>query len=201
MIAIISSVIAGLLQLIGYIIYYKKVLTGSIVPNTASWLIWAIGGILTTSSYIFVSKDIVKDILPIVCSLTVVFIFILCLLRGKFGKIDSFEWVIIILDIGITLYWYFSKDAFITNVLFVLSAFPSFIPIIRAAWKNPENESSLPWVIWSLAYVCMTITVLLRYDKWQDLFYPVALFCLHIIIAALASDFRISYLRAKTLKL
>lgn len=188
-ISLITSILAGILQLAGYLVYNKKVLSGKIIPNTASWFIWAMGGVLTTVSYIFVSGDWVKDILPVICSLSVIFIFIFCLVKGHFKKIDSFEWVVIVLDISITIYWYVSKEPFITNVLYILSAFPSFIPIIRYVWKNPLSENATPWMLWSVAYFLMTITVIIRYEKWQDLFYPVVLFFLHIIVAILASDY------------
>lgn len=188
-VSITTSIFAGVLQLLGYFIYNQKVLSGKIIPNTASWFIWAIGGVLTTASYIFVSGDLVKDILPIVCSLSAIFIFIFCLMRGHFQKIDSFEWIVIILDVCITIYWYLSKEPFITNMLYVLSAFPSFIPIIRFVWKNPLSEDATPWTLWSIAYLLMTATIIMRYEKWQDLFYPIVLFFLSITVAILSSDY------------
>ncbi len=187
--SLIISILAGTLQLLGYFTYNRMALSGKIVPNTASWLIWAMGGVLTTASYIFVSGDWVKNVLPIVCSMSAILIYIFCLVKGRFQKIDSFEWIVITLDICITIYWYLSKEPFITNVLYVLSAFPSFIPIIRYVWRNPLSENAVPWMLWSFAYFLMTMTVIMRYEKWQDLFYPVALFFLHVIVAILSSDF------------
>jgi len=188
-ISMFTSILAGTLQLLGYYTYNRMALSGKIVPNTASWLIWAIGGVLTTISYVFVSGDWVKDILPIVCSLSAVLIFLFCLVKGRFQRIDAFEWTVIGLDISVTIYWYLSSDTFVTNVLYILSAFPSFIPIIRYVWKNPLSENATPWILWSSAYLLMMMTVIIRFEKWQDIFYPIALFALHIIIAILSSDY------------
>jgi len=188
-ISVVSSVFAGLLQIIGYFLYSRDVFQEKIIPNTASWLIWAIGGGLTTVSYVLVSGDLIKDIVPVVCSISVVLIFIFSLIWGKFKRIDRFEWTIVVLDLSITALWFFSSESFLIHMLFVLSTFPSFVPIIRHVWKNPSSENSTPWIFWSLAYLLMTVTVLIRYEKWEDLFYPVTLFFLHIIIATLSSDY------------
>ncbi len=61
----------------------------------------------------------------------------------------------------------------------------SFVPIIREAHLYPEHESLLPWLIWVAAYFFMGVTVVIRYEKWWDLMYPVNYFVLCGITALL----------------
>ncbi len=191
-ISVIISVFAGILQLFGYLVYNRKILSGEIVPNAGSWLIWALGGVATTVSYIFVSDDWVKDILPVVCASSGIVIFIFCLAKGRFERIDLVDWMIISFDIAITIYWYLSKETLVANMLYMASEVTSFIPIFRYVWKNPLSEEATPWILWSVAYFLMGITVLMRYEKWEDLFYPVVLFILSMGVAVLSSDYLVT---------
>lgn len=186
----VISIFAGLMQLLGYLFYSLGTFSDKIKPNAASWSIWAFGAVLESASYIFLSRDLLKNILPIVCAFSAIIFFLICVFRGRFESISSFEKKIVALDIIITLLWYFSESAFLANMLLVLTAIISFIPIIIHVNKDPTYESALPWFIWTGAYVCMLFVVIVRWEKWEDVIYPVIFLILHLIVAILAVDFR-----------
>ena len=188
--SIALGVLASLLQISGYFDYFKKIGLGRIKPNAASWSIWAFGAVLESSSYVFVTGDWVKNLLPIACALCAVALFLICLKRGHFEPITRFEWALIVADcIAIFVWWWFESATY-ANFLLILTAIISFVPIIFHAWKDPTVEHAQPWFLWTIAYAVLGVVVSLRWEKWEDLVYPGIFFILHLIVAILALDSR-----------
>jgi|CXWL01.1.fsa_nt_gi hypothetical protein len=188
---VILGIVAGLVQFSGYVYYIKKINVGRVKPNTASWSIWAFGAILDTTSYIFVTGDWVKNILPVACALSAIVIFFYCLYYAHFGRPIRFEWSLVALDFVAVLIWWYYSSAIYANLFLVSTEVISFIPIIRHTWKDPMVEDALPWFVWTAAYSLLAIVVLLRWEKWEDLAYPAVFAVLHVIIAVLALDKRV----------
>lgn len=188
--SIVLGIVAGLFQIAGYFDYFKKIGAGRIKPNAASWSIWAFGAVLESTSYVFVTGDWVKNLLPIACAACAVLLFLICLKRGHFGAISRFEWVLIVADcIAIFVWWWFESATY-ANFLLVLTAVISFVPIIIHVWKDATVEHAWPWFLWSSAYALLGVVVLLRWEKWEDLVYPAVFLVLHLIVAILALDSR-----------
>ena len=184
------GIASGFLQVLGYWEYVKKLNLGKIRPNTASWSIWAFGAILESSSYIFATGDWVKNILPTTCAICAILIFLYCLRQGHFERLTKFEWFLVIMDsIAIFIWWY--SSAVYVNIFLVITAAISFIPIFKHVWVDPKAEDALPWYIWTAAYTLLGTVVILRWEKWEDLVYPIMFATLHLIVAMLALDSRI----------
>lgn len=188
--SIVLGALAGLLQLIAYAIYGRHVLHGRIKPNTASWSIWTLGAVLETVTYVFVTGDWVKNILPVVCAISALTLFGFCFTKGKFEQLSRWEWVLTALDMGAILIWWFYQSAVYANFLLVSTAVLSFVPLFLHAWRKPDAENALPWGIWSLAYLLMTLAVVLRWEKAEDLVYPITFLVLHLVIAVAAIDIK-----------
>lgn len=184
----IIAILSGILQIDGYYLYFKKIFSGHIKPNTATWSIWAFGAILDALSYLLVTNDILKSIVPIVCAFCAIFIFVACIFKGKFDRIDAFDRYIICFDVVVSIFWYLSGSPVLANFLLVLSSIFSFIPIIRLVWRNPFAENATPWYVWTAAYSLMTIVVFFRWEKWEDLFYPISFLVLHFLVGVLSVD-------------
>jgi hypothetical protein len=184
------GVAAGLFQLYAYWLYARKISRGRIKPNTASWSIWAFSAVLESVNYIAVTQDWVKSLLPTACALSAILLFIYCLHRGHFKPLSRFDWSIVILDNIAILVWWFYQSAEYANLLLILSGVVSFVPIIREAYRDPKSEDATAWYWWSLAYFCLVLTVLLRFEEWIDIAYPLSFLALHFIVALLASDIR-----------
>ncbi|OHB03660.1 MAG: hypothetical protein A2920_03065 [Candidatus Zambryskibacteria bacterium RIFCSPLOWO2_01_FULL_43_17] len=189
-VAIFFGTLSGVLQLSGYVEYFKKVFSGHIKPNSASWGIWAFGAALESISYIYVSDDWIKNILPIVCALSAIAFFIASTYKGHFSRPTKFEWGLIITDFIIIIVWFLTSSPFVANTLLIVTAIISFIPIYINTWKNPIAEHALPWLLWSLAYAMMLIAVFIRWEKWEDMLYPVTFLVLHILMFLFALDYR-----------
>lgn len=186
-IAIFCGVFAGVVQVVGYWIYNKDVFTDpQRKPNAASWGLWAFGSLLTSSSYAEVAHDWVKEILPFACVTACTLTFLAFLIKGKLGRPDKRELAILILDLLILVFWVVSESARYANLLLMGSVVISFIPNLRSVWNKPTTENPIPWFVWSFAYALLFVTVILRFEKWWDLAYPVTYFILHIAVGLIA---------------
>lgn len=180
------GIVAGLLQFLGYFLYVRSVRKSGITPNASSWAIWAFGGLLNLFSYNqLVGGDLVKEILPFVCSLSAIFSFLLFWKEGYMCWPDKWNWLILTVDCLITVYWAItgSDEA---NLLYQVGTVISFFPIYRGIWNGTEKEESLPWIVWTIAYGLLCLTVFMRWEKWQDVVYPGVCLIVHFITAVLA---------------
>ncbi|HMP85084.1 MAG TPA: hypothetical protein PKE08_00240 [Candidatus Paceibacterota bacterium] len=179
--SILLSLLAGITQVIGYMFYWRGVRSGKIDPNAASWFIWAYGSLLNFATYNIMSGDMVKDILPFMCSVSCMVIFALMVYRNGIGRLDKIDYAIIASDIAVTFIW-FLIGATEANLTLQLTEFISFIPLIRGLLRGTDKEEILPWVIWTCAYAMMTFTVIMRWEKWEDIVYPLMSLFLSLII-------------------
>ena len=182
---LLISCASGLAQIAGYALYNWLMRKGDIRPNSASWLIWTIGSLLNMASYVSMTGDIVKDILPITCSIACIATFIHTILIGRFSRPDGFEWCMVATDLSITAVWMF-MSATEASLLYQVGTIISFFPMMKGVASGHDKESPAPWLVWTIAYALFTTTVCLRYEKWQDLAYPVVCLILHGAMTRLA---------------
>ena len=187
---LVLSVVASLSQVLGYWIYFLKIREKKIKPNTASWSIWAFSAVLESVSYIFVTGDWVKNLLPIACALSAISLFLYCFKYGHFERLSGLDRSLVVADLFIILVWFLTQSPIYANILLVITAVVSFVPIIRTTWINPKGENATPWFVWTVAYCLLTVLVVVRWEKWEDLVYPLTFAVLHGIIGIFALDIR-----------
>jgi hypothetical protein len=183
------GIIIAITQLAGYYYYYISVKNG-VRPNTTSWTIWTFGNILEILSYVYLTGDWVKNLLPIACGVASIFLYAHCLAYGKFSRLKKEDYILIISDMIATALWYFTTSPLVGNLAYQVSTVISFIPIIREVYDENENETPLPWAIWSGAYFMSIVLVILRWEKWGDLVYPVVYFVLSLLVLILILIYR-----------
>ena len=174
---------AGLIHIAAFIIYYWQIFSGSSKPNWTTWTLWVFISSLNCISYIAMSKDVIKGILPIASTFACVVVFFASSLKGKFSKLDPKDTIVLLLGISSLFLWWTYHSATYANLLLQVCILISFFPTLRGVRKNPENEKFLPWFVWSFAYILNIIIVFLRWkDQYQDFAYPVNCFFLHFFV-------------------
>lgn len=181
-ICLFIGITAGIIQIIGYAMYMRNAFSGSVSPNPASWSIWAFASILNLVSYIEMTGDLSKVILPAACSVMNMGTFLVCLLKGRLRKLQRFEKIILILDLKIVLIWWLSHSALLANLLLQISTLISFIPITHDVWKNPKVEKPAPWFLWTSGYALLSLLVIFRWQQWHDVVYPISCLIFHSIV-------------------
>jgi uncharacterized protein len=172
------GIIIAITQLVGYYAYFVSIKNG-VKPNTTSWTIWTFGNILELTSYMYLTGDWVKNLLPVACGLASILLYVHCLRAGKFRALKKEDYLLILADIVATGLWIWSSSPLVGNLAYQISTIISFIPIIREIYDEDENETPLPWLIWTVSYFLSIILVILRWEKWGDIVYPVLYFVLH----------------------
>lgn len=184
-ISIVFGLLAGAVQLIGYIVYNYG--AGEKI-NTGSWSIWAIGGAIDFASFFVLTEgDWVVSFLPAICGLAAFCTFLYAIIRKRFSWPDRTDWAFVGADGLITAIWYFT-NVVIANLLYQISTVASFIPLCRGLLTGKEKEKLFPWLIWSLAYSLLTVSVLQRVEKWNELVqlaYPISHVAVHLIVVAI----------------
>jgi len=140
-------------------------------PNTASWFIWAYGSVLEAWSYVAMSGDWVKSLLPVACSAACVGTFLLMLRNGRAGRLHSWEWACVAFDVASIFVWWWWGSALWAHLVMQASVPVSFAPLLAAVARDPARETPLPWAMWSAAYVLGFATVVLRWDGWPEAVY------------------------------
>ena len=182
----IVGLVAGVVQLIGYIDYVSFVKKGTINPNTGSWAIWAYGNAIVCWTYVLGGKQIsLTETLPIVCSFACFFSGVYFLFRKKFETPKMYEISIFLIDLSITIYWLRTGETILCQILLQISVAISFIPIIMETWKYPDSEQPRPWIIWSFAYGLLLVIELPDGDWWKVI-YPAHYLLWHSIMAILS---------------
>jgi hypothetical protein len=180
--SIIFGISAGAVQLVGYVVYNWRA-SGKI--NTGSWSMWALAGLLDFASYFALTKgDWVVNILPAVCGVAALGTFIYALLKGRHDWPDRLDQTLIGVDIGITAVWYYSNEV-VANLLYQLTNIFSFTPMYRGLLAGREVEKLAPWLIWTAAYILLTVSATLRLDRWEELVYPISHAITHLIVVGI----------------
>jgi hypothetical protein len=138
------GIIAGIISLIAYLIYFRSILKGKSKPNRVTWWIWTfMGAALALSYYFSGARDtmwspIVEFIGP----------FLTALLAIKYGEGGAADKTDIICFVGgvfsIVLWILFNNPVIALVMLLVVDSF-AIIPTMKKSYLRPEGESLLAW--------------------------------------------------------
>ena len=198
------ALVASVLQLLGYIVYMLKT---DITPEPLSWFMWGsttwIIAIIEADTMIQVHQEwqFVPFgqrsllVLPILCGCMSAIIAFRCWKRGKISWPREFQnKLALTLSFSIVciyiLGWLFLRMeviehgtreyfAIILLVLLSLVTITEFSPIVRNTVKNPGDEKSIPWIIWTVAYLLLLIATGWETGFSYLLVYPMINILLH----------------------
>ncbi len=195
-----SGIIAAALQVAGYLFYGSKVLREDILPNPASWLMFAYGTL-----FLFIvewDRDASFAILalPAACAISsiAVALYTLRKQRGWWPEhiLEKFSFGLdILLTVAYVSAWFFFTGDLISadmreaaTIIILLcwnvGIFTSFFPLLRQVYHHPRTEHALPWIVWTGAYVMLATVTVMEVGGINELFlYPVINACVHGLIA------------------
>jgi hypothetical protein len=193
-IVLILGIITSCTHIVAFIIYNVKYIFGNTKPNLISWFLWAALATLNFFSYKSMSGDFIVSMLSlagsIMCTLTFVIYVIkgILLKKGKFS-LDKIECLVLVMGLIAIFVWALTKyvlnlekdkAAMWANFLILLSVSIGFITTYRGVLKNPKNEPTTPWFIWSTAFLLQIVVVIIAWNgKYQNFAYPASMLILH----------------------
>ena len=182
---LLISIIAVILNTIGYILYYFQMKRGDSEPKSVSWGMWSFLSILNFLSYremtdLFLSLQFFSD--AVLC----VIIFFYAYFHKKFEtwSIENYE----VAGLGLTslIFWWQFKNAEYANMIICICYMISFWPTLKEVWHKPNSENPVSWYVCTFAYGFSILNVYLENSKFVDYLAPVVLFLLHLVIAFFA---------------
>lgn len=185
-IEMILGSVAGLIHVAAFIVYYKQMIRGASHPNIATWTLWVFISTMNCLSYIMMSGSIFKGLLPIASTTTCIFVFFVSLFKGKLSKIKIGDEIVLIIGVFSLFIWWAYRSATYANLLLQICIIISFVPTYRGVWKIPTIEGAWPWFFWASAYILQITIVLLKWEIWYQLIYPVNCFILHAGVGMLS---------------
>jgi hypothetical protein len=182
------GVLAGLVQLAGYW-QYHRIMASDVEhsPNAASWLMWGVGGLSELIIYAYTVDNRDKEILPAVCAAVALIMFIRVWRRANGLHLDRHEWHMVALDMGLVAFWFVTRNLLFSNLFLALDMYVSFRPVLKHVRENPRSEHPEPWKTWTIAYSLLTLLVVIQWEGWLELIYPVTYLILHGLVWRRAS--------------
>jgi hypothetical protein len=177
---ILLGVSAGFVHLIAFLIYNRQMVNGDSIPNTATWSLWVALSCLNCVTYVLMTHDWVKGLLPLASSIACMATFIFTIFRGKLSRLNRFDSIAMIIGFATLVVWWATRSATYTNLMLQVCLIVSLVPTYRSTWKNPAVEKPLPWFIWGLAYALSAVLVIVRWNgRYEDFVYPVVSLMAH----------------------
>ena len=184
----ILAIASGVAHAVAYLDYNRLVLKGTTKPNGATWLIWSIIAIVSTSSYLKSTGDAWKSVIPLLNIALCIGTLIFALYLKRFKLPDAMDLVALGIGILAVFVWKQYGSATYANLIVQLAILAGFIPTWRSIKKNPLCEHARPWWIWTTGYILATIVVILRWsNQWSDLVYPANSIVLHTSVALMGT--------------
>jgi hypothetical protein len=143
------GLLAGVIGFLGFLPYIIGTLKGTTKPNKATWLIWAVMGLIIAASY-YSAGARESAYLPGAYAIGIFAVAALSLRFGEKGwtKLDIF--CLIGAGAGLLAWWATNEPAFALYLTIAIDAI-GFIPTFRKAYAEPGSEDRLAWAIFLLA--------------------------------------------------
>ena len=174
---LIFGIASGVLSVFAFLPYILDTIARRTEPQRASWLTWAVLGSIAfmsqvfegaTSSLWFAGVQVASTIIILVLSIWVG--------TGKFlGKSDYM--ILVAASIGLLL-WYFTDNAAYALAITISISLLGGMATIVKAYRDPESETLITWVVSLVASVCAILSV--GVVDPTLLAYPLYLFTLYL---------------------
>lgn len=149
--------ISAFLSIVCFLPYIRDIVRGKTKPQRTSWLIWSILG-----STIFFSQlaegGAYSLLLPGAKTLVAVCIFLLSVKYGMGGTSKFDRYALIAAAIGLIVWLATDNAVYAFTVAIIVDAIGGLLTIVKA-YKQPETETLISWVLSGLAGVFAALAV------------------------------------------
>lgn len=183
---VILGVIAGLMHVVAFVLYYKQTLRKDSNPNGATWSLWFVVSLLNCISFIKMSKNLLVGFLPMASTFSCMVLAGIFFCKDKLSKLDFCDNIALAIGIMSVFVWQYYDSPIYGNLLLQPCIVISFIPTYRGVIKDRDTEKkSLVWFIWSSAYILQIFIVFFKWETWYQLVYPVNCLLLYLGVGML----------------
>jgi|CXWL01.1.fsa_nt_gi hypothetical protein len=172
--------VAILVSICAYVNYYKDIRNDKIAPNRWSWLIWSATTAVEALTYDAVSSDLMKAAIFFVSAISCFILTIQIWHKAKWQKPNWAEITSVVSAMVSVILWQFFQLTLWAHLLVVFAVPIAFVPTWMNAWKNPEEENSSAWGLWTLSDLFTLVVIISRLDHVEELPYIIVEFSCHL---------------------
>jgi hypothetical protein len=177
----ILGITAVVISIIGYIPYFRDILSGKTKPHAFSWLVW---GVLNGIAF---AGQIHDDAGPgaWAVGLTAVAlcaIFALALFKGE-RDIKLFDWLCLASAAVALMLWFVTNGPLLSIILITIVDLLGFLPTVRKAYTKPHQETLVTYEINTIKYL-LIVLALAQYTLVTTLF-PLAVALMNAAFVAM----------------
>lgn len=170
---------AGAINILAFWRYNREVFTGGTRPNAATWFLWAFVLLVNATTYYGMRVDwatlVVMGVDTTLCNVTFFFL----LYKGRFGRLNTGEWVAVWLSVGAMALWWM-KSAEAGNMMTQIPVVLSFLPILKDTRDGRTIEDPWVWILFTISFGISAIVVYLTWSgRINDFVYPLISVVLH----------------------
>lgn len=182
---LLFALISTGIYLVGIIPYWSDVLKGRTYPHPFTTGVWTI--LVGFNSYVLFIRGEYYSFIPSILMTISLVVFWIGFWSYYFKKISMnwFDYLCLILAIGMLFYWFLSKDVLNTVILTLIIDLIAFLPVFKKWWIAPWTETIFAYF---MAWVNQIFTFLaLRAPNpetsifWIYLLVSNIIFCLMVI--------------------
>ncbi len=167
-----TGIIAGIISLVSYLIYFRSILKGETKPNRVTWWIWIfMGAVLTSSYYASGARDTIWS--PLAEFLGPLVTAILAIKYDEGNMADKTDLVCFAGGIGSLVLWGITGDPALALALSLLIDFFAIVPTMKKSYVRPKGESFTAWTCTSLGDFLNLLSVetytfvIILYPAWM----------------------------------
>lgn len=180
--------VGALINLSGTMYYVVAVLRRRVRPNRMTWSLWALAPLITFAAQL--SEGVgVASTLTLAVGVGPIFVILASFIsRDAYWAMLPFDWACGSLSVSALVLWWFTGSGAVAVALSIVADAFAALPTLVKAWRRPETENTLAYVLGSVG----AFTTLLSVDA---LTFESAAFALYVTItmgtiAFLASGWR-----------
>ena len=181
MLAYIFTIVASLIAIAAYVIYYIYIKKKSIIPSRFSWIIWSLSATLETLTYSYISDDKLKCVFFVTSSLCCLFI------TGRIWKCSDHKVpnraeTSLTFCTGALAIWLIAKSPFLAHSILLIAIPIVFVPTFKSALADPKSENSRAWLLWAASDLMMIVIIISRLEDFRVLPYAIVEFACHFTL-------------------
>lgn len=171
------GIASGVLSTFAYIPYIIDTAAKRTQPQRASWLIWSVLGSIAFVSQLYEGASSSLWFAGVQITGTII-VFVLSIWVGSGRYLTKTDYLILFAaSVGLVL-WYFTENAAYALAITISISLLGGIATVAKAYRNPDSETLVTWVVSFVASVCAILSV--GEINFVILAYPLYLFTLYL---------------------
>ncbi len=177
-------IFGAFLGIFGGLAYIRDTLRGVTKPNRMTWLMWGVAPLIGAIASF--AAGVTWAVLPVfILGLMPLFVFGASFVNpAAYWKLTSFDYVCGVFSVLALVLWGITREPVVAIIFAILSDVSALVPTLIKAWKHPETESGL-------AYILGGITSATSFSAIPVYYFAAYAFPGYLVIASLLMVFAI----------